>query len=211
MHKFCNCNFFSPIFIMFNFIFCYEVFISLIIDTWCSVYLWRLNIVVHCLGVERPYICGLKFELDVLPCKWLLQDMMYHLVNVILSGSMWLFLNIVTSLTFLNVILNGLKQDTSNGYRTCDVWEGRVIMSKFISFAYDIAFKVTCLPCPSIINNCLLMKNNPLKIIFLKNRETHWTWKKSSRPFFALPCRSLVWRIDVTILQFFSFKGIKSQ
>jgi hypothetical protein len=47
-----------------------------------------------------------------------------HLARVILFGSMWLFLYTVASLLFLNVILNNLKQDTCNGYETCDVWDG---------------------------------------------------------------------------------------
>jgi len=54
-----------------------------------------------------------------------------------------LFLDMATFLTFLNVVLNGLKQDTSNDSRSCDVWDGRVIMSKFISCACDTTSKVT--------------------------------------------------------------------
>jgi hypothetical protein len=42
-----------------------------------------------------------------------------------------------------HVVLNGLKQYTSNGWRTCDVWDGRVIVFKPISCAYDIVFKIT--------------------------------------------------------------------
>jgi hypothetical protein len=61
----------------------------------------------------------------------------------------------------LNVVLSGLKQDTYNGCRTYDVWDGRVIMSKPIYFACDIVFKVTWLLCSSIANKCLLMKDNP--------------------------------------------------
>jgi hypothetical protein len=38
---------------------------------------------------------------------------------------MRLLLDIITSLTFLNVILNDLKQDTFNGCRTCDMWDGK--------------------------------------------------------------------------------------
>jgi hypothetical protein len=42
-----------------------------------------------------------------------------------------------------HVVLNGLKQNTSYGWRACDVWDGRVIMFKPISCAYDITFKIT--------------------------------------------------------------------
>jgi hypothetical protein len=48
-----------------------------------------------------------------------------------------------TSLTFLNVVLTSLKQDTFNGWKLCDVWDGKVIMFKPISCACDIAFKIT--------------------------------------------------------------------
>jgi hypothetical protein len=49
----------------------------------------------------------------------------------------------VTYLTFLNVVLNGLKQNTFNGWRSCDVWDGKVIMSKLISCACDIVYNIT--------------------------------------------------------------------
>jgi hypothetical protein len=41
-----------------------------------------------------------------------------------------LFLTMVASLSFLNVVLNGLKHETSKGCKTCEVWDGRVTMSK---------------------------------------------------------------------------------
>jgi hypothetical protein len=50
-----------------------------------------------------------------------------YLSRVILSSSMWLFIDIVASLTLLNVILNGLKQYIFNGCRTCDVWDGNAM------------------------------------------------------------------------------------
>ncbi len=54
---------------------------------------------------------------------------------MVLFGSMWLPLDIVASLAFLNVVLNGLKQDTFNGCRACDVWDNKVIMSNPNSYA----------------------------------------------------------------------------
>jgi hypothetical protein len=48
-----------------------------------------------------------------------------------------LFLDIITSSTFLNVILNELKQDTFNGCRTCDVWDDKVIKFNPNSYAYS--------------------------------------------------------------------------
>jgi len=70
------------------------------------------------------------------------------------------------------------------------VWDGKVIMSKPISCACDIAFKVMLLPCPSKISNCLLVKE-----FFWRKSGTPWRRKKSSMPFFALPCKSLVYKI----------------
>jgi hypothetical protein len=43
----------------------------------------------------------------------------------------------------LNVVLKGLKQDTSSGCNECDVCDGNVIMFNPKFFAYFIAFKVT--------------------------------------------------------------------
>jgi hypothetical protein len=91
-----------------------------------------------------------------------------HLAKVILFGSMWLFLDITASLTFLNVLLTGLKQNTSNGCRACDVWDGKVIIFNSNFGACYIAFRVTWLPCPSKTNKCQLVRNIPFGIDFLK-------------------------------------------
>jgi len=58
-----------------------------------------------------------------------------HLAKVVLYGSMSLLLNIDAFLTFLNVVLKGLKQDTYNGCNACNVCDGNVIMSNPKSFA----------------------------------------------------------------------------
>jgi len=42
---------------------------------------------------------------------------------------MWLFIDIVASLTLLNVILNGLKQYIFNDCRICDVWDGNAMFN----------------------------------------------------------------------------------
>ncbi len=52
------------------------------------------------------------------------------------------------------------------------MWDGRVIMSNPISCACDIAFKVTLLPCPSKINNYLLVKETLIGTCFLKKSGT---------------------------------------
>jgi hypothetical protein len=60
---------------------------------------------------------------------------------------------------FLNIVLNDLNQDTSNGCKTRDVWDGKVIMFSPNSYVYSIVFKVTWLPFPSKTNKFLLNKN----------------------------------------------------
>ncbi len=76
-----------------------------------------------------------------------------HPTKVILYGSMSLLLNIDAFLTFLNVVLKGLKQDTYNGCNVCNVCDGSVIMSNPNSFACFIAFRVTWLPCHLELTN----------------------------------------------------------
>jgi hypothetical protein len=50
---------------------------------------------------------------------------------------MILILDIITSSTFLNVILNDLKQDTFNGCKTRDECDGKMIKSTPNSYAYS--------------------------------------------------------------------------
>ncbi len=121
-----------------------------------------------------------------------------HPTNVILFSSIWLFLDMATSLTFLNVILNGLKQNTFNGLKTCDVWDGGVIMFKLIYCVCDIVYKVTWLPCPFRISKCLLLKETPLETNFLTKENNSLNKKKvihAFMHFFALPCKSLVCKV----------------
>jgi hypothetical protein len=76
------------------------------------------------LGLKSHILLALNLNLMFLFVNDYFKTQFTHLVEVILFGSMWLFLYIVASLTFLNVISNNLKQDTCNGYETCDVWGG---------------------------------------------------------------------------------------
>ncbi len=84
---------------------------------------------------------------------------------MILFSSMWLLLNIATSLTF-------------NGYKIYDVWDGKVIMPNPNSCACFIVFRVTWLPCPSKTNKCWLVKTIPLGINFLKKAKNSLNKKK---------------------------------
>ncbi len=49
-------------------------------------------------------------------------------------------------LLFLNVVLKGLKQETSKGWKACELCEGKVIMSNPIFIICLMAFNVTCDP-----------------------------------------------------------------
>ncbi len=102
-----------------------------------------MSFIIHCLGIERPYKCGLKFKLDIFLVSDCSKTLFTHPTNVILFSSIGFLLDMVTYLTFLNVVLNGLKQNTFNGWRSCDVWDGKVIMFKPISCACDIVYKIT--------------------------------------------------------------------
>ncbi len=102
-----------------------------------------------------------------------------------LFNSMWLFLYIVTSLTFLNDILNGLKQNTFNVCRACDVWDDKVIMSNLNSCACFIICKVKWLPCPFRTNKCLLIKDISFETNFLKKKNL-LNWKKIIQTIFCI-------------------------
>jgi hypothetical protein len=74
------------------------------------------------------------------------------LTNVILSSYWYLFIAIIASFSFLNVVLNGLKHETSKGWNACEVCVGKVIMSKRKAIACSRASNVTCDPWPSKTN-----------------------------------------------------------
>lgn len=144
-------NSFFLLLIMVNiFIWCVIFLISLV-DFCCYVNLQGSNLVVHYIGVLRPY--NLKFKLVVLLVSDYSKAWSTYPTKVIWFGSMSLFIIIVSSLAFLNIVLKGLKQDVMfRGCKACDVWNGKVIMFEPNSCAYSIASKVIWLPWPSRIS-----------------------------------------------------------
>jgi hypothetical protein len=86
-------------------------------------------------------------------------------------------------LSFLNVVLNGLKKVKPKGYRACEVWEGKVIISKPKDFAYYIDSKVIWDPCSSKINKWWLVVKIPFGIDQLK-KEKNSLKKKTCHSFF---------------------------
>ncbi len=86
-----------------------------------------------------------------------------------MSGFWYLFLAIIASLSFLKVVLNGLKHETSRGWSGCEVCEGKVIMSKPKAIACSTSYSVTCDSWPSIINKWRLVWESPLRTESLKN------------------------------------------
>ncbi len=106
MQKFYNSRFLRPlILIMISFfIYCVIIFTFLVIDVCCSVYFWRSSLIVHCFGVEMPCSYSLKSRLYVFFVGDCLKTWFIDLTKVFCLV-LWLFLDIVTSLSFLNVVL----------------------------------------------------------------------------------------------------------
>jgi hypothetical protein len=108
-----------------------------------------------------------------------------QLACVLLSNSQRLLQTIELFLPFLKVILKGLKQFTSNGYKAWDVWDDNAIMSKPNCCA---SCMITCDPCPTRINRCWLDLNMLPKVDLLKNdKKSLWIERRSSMPSFAFP------------------------
>jgi hypothetical protein len=87
------------------------------------------------------------------------------------------------------------------------MWDGKVIMSKPISCACDIVFKVTLLPCPFRASNYILVKENILGTYFLK-KKMELLEQERSHPCHFLQCHVSPWfiKFNVVILQSFSLK-----
>ncbi len=62
------------------------------------------------------------------------------------------YLTMLLFFYFLKVILKGLKQFTSKGYKAWEVCESKVIISKSNCCACSITSKLTCEPCPFKVN-----------------------------------------------------------
>jgi hypothetical protein len=102
----------------------------------------------------------------------------------------FLVVSLEKDLTFLNVVLKSLKQNTSNGYNACDVCNGNVIMLNPNSFACSIASHVIWLPCPSRINKCRLLKDTPLGTNLLK-KDKLFKHERSHPCFFCIAIQVL--------------------
>ncbi len=118
MEKFNSNRFLLPLLILIVinfFIWCvFLLIISMVVDVYCIVYFLWLNLVVHCFGVERPNTCSLEPSLDFFLVRDWFMAWSTHPTKVILSNSMILFLDIIASLTFLNVVLNWNKTHLMN-------------------------------------------------------------------------------------------------
>ncbi len=153
------------------------------------VHFCKSKFLIHGLWIQwlNPYNLKPKFHI-IFYNDWS-NVVSIHLVNVTLFNSMELLLTMATSLSFLNAILNGLKHERSKG---CEIWDGRVTMSKPNWWAYSIACKVPRNPWPSKISRWQLVKRSHQELTFWKKIETFWTNKLSSKPSFALPYMRLV-------------------
>jgi hypothetical protein len=70
--------------------------------------------------VEKPNTCSHEPKIDGFFGERLIYNLIYPSGHNDFIWFQVIFFNIVESLTFFNVVLNGLKQDTFNGYRACD-------------------------------------------------------------------------------------------
>jgi hypothetical protein len=96
------------------------IFLISLVDFCCYVNLQGSNLVVHYIGVLKAY--KLQFKLDVLLVRDYSKAWSTYPTKVIWFGSMSLFIVIVSSLAFLNIVLKSLKQDVmSRGCKACDV------------------------------------------------------------------------------------------
>jgi len=65
-----------------------------------------------------------------------------------------MFLIMALFLSFLKIFLKGLKQFTSKGCKTWEVWKGKVNIFILNFYACLMAFNITCEPCQSKTNKC---------------------------------------------------------
>jgi hypothetical protein len=98
------------------------------------------------------------------------------------------------SFSFLKTILKDLKHLTFKGYKAWEVCEGKVIISRPNCYAYFIAPRLTCEPCPYKANRRQLLGKIPPRIDLLKNDKKYLNKK--------LVIHVLVWTtMHVPILQ----------
>ncbi len=101
----------SPlILIMISFLICYViVFSSLVIDV-CYMYIFQGWVLLSiALGLKGHVQVSLNPNLMFFFVNDCFKAWFTHLIRVILFGSIWLLLDIIASLTFLNVVLNGSR------------------------------------------------------------------------------------------------------
>jgi hypothetical protein len=116
-------------------------------------------------------------------------------------------------LTFLNVVLKCLKQNTFNGCNACDVCDGNVIIFNPNFFACSIAFKVIWLPCPSRINKCRLLKDTPHVIDLLKKDKNSLNMKEVIHVIFciAIQIPDRFAKFNVIILYSFTSEDVETK
>jgi len=95
-----------------------------------------------------------------------------HFTKVILFGSKKLCFSMATFHSFIDVVLNGLKQVTSKGWNMCGVWEGNV-MSNPNLVAYSSVYIVTCDQWPSKIKRWKFFWKITLGT-YLQKKVSHW-------------------------------------
>jgi hypothetical protein len=100
------------------------------------------------------------------------------------------------SLSFLKVVLKGLKQATSEGCSAWDECEGKVTTSNSNVYACSIASKVRWDPWPSKMNKCLFIIEIPFGIDFLKKERNSLKRSVVINVFVSIAIQSLVCKVE---------------
>ncbi len=80
-----------------------------------------------------------------------------------------------------------------------DVFDDNVITSNRNSFACSIAYRVTWLPCPFIINKCWLLRDIPPRTNLLKKNKSFFKQENKSSMFF-LHYHASTWFIKFNVV-----------
>jgi hypothetical protein len=91
--------------------------------------------------------------------------------------------------------LNGLKQIKFKSCNGCELWKGKVIISKPKDCAYYIDSKVIWDPCSSRINKWWLVVEIPFGTYQLKKEKNSLKKNMSSMFFLVFPCMYLFCKI----------------
>ncbi len=148
------------------------------------------SFVIHCPRVQKLDYCNFKSKFDIFLNNPLSKVGSTQAINLILFSLKYLFLIIALSLSFLNVVLKGLKQDICKSCNAREIQLWSVTKSNLNAHVCSIAFKVTWDPWLFRIKDLDLFPPS-LVTILLKRLLNSLNKKIVIQFFFASPYRSL--------------------